>query len=109
WAWFDEDAEQRYLTRLPLPQENDWRCGNRMWAIDLVAPFGHTRQMINLVLSELFPEHCFRALWHRGRERGKRVKHFRGYRVSRLALQDWQTAHPLCADVQECGLPGGRE
>ncbi|MFD1801038.1 toxin-activating lysine-acyltransferase [Mixta tenebrionis] len=103
WAWLDEDAEQRYLTRLPLlVPENSWRCGDRMWVTDWIAPFGHTRQMVSLVLSELFPDSCFRSLWHRGAERGKRVKHFRGRRVSLPQIRAWQTAHPLSAVVQEC-------
>ncbi len=103
WAWLDEDAEQRYLTRKPLLlQENDWRSGTRMWVTDIVAPFGHSRQMANLVLNELFPEHSFRSLWHRGAERGKRVKHYHGRQVSFRDRKAWRIAHPLCADVYEC-------
>lgn len=103
WAWFDEDAEQRYLTQHHLLlKEADWRSGNRMWVTDWVAPFGDTRQMAKLVLSQLFSDHCFRALWHHGTTRGARVKRFKGRNISRLEMAAWRETYPLQASIQEC-------
>ena len=102
WAWFGEDAEQRYLTehRLLL-KEADWRSGNRMWAIDWISPFGYTRQMVQLVLNELFPDLCFRSRWRHARARGEQVKNFRGKNISNLEKRAWQKMHPLPVSVTE--------
>ena len=103
WAWFDEEAEYCYLTQHHLMlREADWRSGKRMWVTDWVAPFGDTRQMAQLVLAQLFPDHCFRALWHHGNTRGLCVKRFQGGNVSRLEMAAWRMNHPLLADVREC-------
>lgn len=104
WAWFSHDAEQRYLTRHALMlKEDDWCSGERMWVTDWVAPFGHTRQMVALMRNELFPDHCMRSLWHRGAERGLRVKSFYGKDVSQADKQRWRQTFPLAADVPDCG------
>ncbi|HCB2860318.1 toxin-activating lysine-acyltransferase [Klebsiella aerogenes] len=102
WAWFDEDAEQRYLTehRLQL-KEADWCCGNRMWAIDWIAPFGDTQQMAQLVQNELFPDHYCRSRWRHARTRGEQVKNFRGKNISNLEKRAWQEMHPLPVSVKE--------
>ena len=43
WANLTIDAEKRYLANSPLLMpEADWNCGDRMWVLDWVAPFGHT-------------------------------------------------------------------
>ena len=38
WAWFNHDAEKRYVAgELLAPQ--DWRSGDHLWLIDIVAPY----------------------------------------------------------------------
>lgn len=102
WAWFDEDAEHRYLTQHHLMlKETDWRSGNRMWVIDWITPFGDAHKMMSLVLNELFPDHCARSLWHHSDKRGQRVKHFFGQNISRLERRAWREMHPLAAPVRE--------
>lgn len=40
WAWLDPDAAARHVeTGAPLRPE-DWRSGDALWFIDVVAPFG---------------------------------------------------------------------
>lgn len=96
WAWLSEDAEARYLTKpaLLMP-EADWRSGERFWICDWIAPFGHTADMRRLILHDLFPTHCMRALYHRGQTRGKRVLMFHGVRVTKDAARQWFSRHPL--------------
>lgn len=103
WAWFDEDAELRYLTQHHLLlKESDWRSGDRMWITDWIAPFGDTRKMMSMVLSVLFPGHCARSIWHRGTDRGMRVKRFQGHDVSRREMASWRETHPLPPNIREC-------
>ena len=102
WMWMDEAAERRYLEEPGvMTQERDWFSGQRLWLRDWVAPLGHTVAMKNLVTGYLFPEHCMRALWHRGVTRGKCVKNFRGVKVSQQQADDWRTAHPLTVSLKE--------
>lgn len=102
WMWMDEDAERRYLEAPGIMTlERDWFSGQRLWLRDWVAPFGHTAAMKSLVTEYLFPEHCMRALWHRGVTRGKCVKNFRGTKVSQQQAEDWRTAYPLIVSIKE--------
>jgi ACP:hemolysin acyltransferase (hemolysin-activating protein) len=102
WAWLNEEAEARFLTRPSIEmKEEDWDSGDRIWFCDWIAPFGHTRAMQTLIRHDLFAEHCWRALYHRGAERGKRVAMFHGKHVTREAAQRWQLNHPLAAPLPQ--------
>jgi len=83
WASLSEDAEKRYLTNAPecMPSA-DWASGERIWFLDWVAPFGHSLRLRSLLKRRLFPGWCARSLYHRGEEKGLRVKTFRGLAVS---------------------------
>ena len=99
WALFDEDAEHRYLQSHPssLP-ESDWNSGDRLWLIDWIAPFGHTRQVSRLLREHWFKDRCARLLYHRGNERGMRIQCVSGSSLSRQAVNDWLASHPLKQD-----------
>jgi len=103
WAWMDESAEQRYLHEqvITLP-ESDWCCGDRMWFRDFIAPFGHASQVFRLVREEIFPHHIARYLWHRGGEKGRRIKTFYGSRVTSDDIRQWKRAHPLSVTIPQC-------
>lgn len=97
WADLSEEAEHRYLRNPPVCMPDaDWASGKRMWILDWVAPFGHTRAM-RRVIQHLFASRCMRALYHRGENRGLRVKSFRGIAVMPAQAQLWFETHP--ADI----------
>ncbi|AUQ27211.1 MULTISPECIES: toxin-activating lysine-acyltransferase [Dickeya] len=102
WAWLDAEAERRYLTQpsILMPQD-DWACGDRMWIIDWIAPFGHSRAMRHLVGHTLLPDYCFRSLDHQGARRGKRVFVHHGDQVSRQSRDHWLQQHPLAEPLPE--------
>jgi cytolysin-activating lysine-acyltransferase len=51
WAWFSPDAERRYVTGQALTPE-DWRSGEHLWLIDLIAPYrGLTSSMVRWVMT----------------------------------------------------------
>ena len=96
WANMDEAAETRYINHPPYAMpEADWSCGERMWLLDWVAPFGHTHPMSRLFLSQLFPKRWMRALDHRGNERGLRIKTYRGIAVMPEEARHWFNTHPV--------------
>jgi len=96
WAQLSEAAESRYLKNPPesMPLD-DWNSGERIWFLDWVAPFGHTRKMSTLITRQLFADKCTRSLYHRGYEKGLRVQTFRGRDLSARQARAWFEAHPL--------------
>lgn len=38
WAWLSPEAEERYI-RGGIMDPNDWRSGDRLWLIDIIAPY----------------------------------------------------------------------
>lgn len=96
WANFDAQAERRYVANSPLLMpEHDWNCGDRLWLLDWVAPFGHTRAMSRIVTRQLFASRWGRLLGHRGNERGLSIRTFRGAAVLRDEANAWFAAHPV--------------
>ncbi|MGK9173056.1 toxin-activating lysine-acyltransferase [Yokenella regensburgei] len=102
WAWLDEEAESRFLTRPSIEmREADWQSGDRLWFCDWIAPFGDTVAMHKLMRNDFFSGHCARALYHRGAERGKRVVMFHGNQISREDAHEWRRKHPLTVNLPE--------
>lgn len=67
WALLSEEAERRHLSanngaHIPIVRMEDWRSGDRFWFIDLVAPFGHARQVASDLRRNVFPGRSARAL-----------------------------------------------
>jgi len=96
WANFNVEAEQRFLENHPwdIPKD-DWNCGDRMWIIDWVAPFGHTMVVKAWLYRDLLANFCARTLYHRGNETGRKILKFRGVAVSLEEEKMWWAAHPL--------------
>ena len=95
WASFSEDAEARYVSSAPEHMlEADWASGDRVWLLDWVAPFGHTRSLRHIV-AQLFADRCLRSLCHRGDERGLRVMEHRGIAVLKDEARAWFAGHPI--------------
>jgi cytolysin-activating lysine-acyltransferase len=96
WANLSEEAERRYLAAgaTAFLRPDDWTSGDRGWITDWVCPFGHTSQFRSIV-GALLADSCFRALYHRGDERGQLVKLMRGDRVRRADAEMWWQKRPL--------------
>lgn len=96
WGLLSADAEAAYLNgadESALYQQ--LRSGDRLWLFDWISPYGDSRAMASLVRTDIFPHHCFRALYHRGAERGVQVREFRGTLVSRQEAAQWRAARPF--------------
>ncbi|CBJ81102.1 putative HlyC [Xenorhabdus bovienii str. Jollieti] len=105
WALFTEETELRYLTkRHEHNRDPQLHGGDRLWILDWIAPFGHSREMSSLVRQELFLHHCYRALYHKGTQRGAQVIRFRGKGVSREQAAHWWNTHPLTQSLPERGF-----
>lgn len=102
WANLSEEAEKRYLANSPLLMpEADWNCGDRMWILDWVAPFGHTKIMSQILKRQLFANRWARALYHRGNERGIEIRTFQGMAVLKEEAREWFKNHPVASSCRK--------
>ena len=98
WANLDERSEAEYVHSEPwIYSQQNWNCGDRMWLINWFAPLGHSALIKSIIETDLFPEQCCRALYHKGAIRGLRVMTFHGKLVSKLEIQNWNKQHPIQA------------
>ncbi|MEY0399546.1 toxin-activating lysine-acyltransferase [Providencia rettgeri] len=96
WGLLSEAVESAYIGGADESYLfNHLSSGDRLWIFDWIAPFGDTAKLATIVTREIFPHHCFRSLYHKGRRTGLRVKSFRGQHVTRQAAQQWQQSHPI--------------
>ncbi|WP_333668876.1 toxin-activating lysine-acyltransferase [Acinetobacter guillouiae] len=98
WANLDEHSEAEYVhSALWIYSYPNWNCGDRMWLINWFAPFSQSALIKGLIEKHLFPEQCFRALYHKGDIRGPKVMTFHGKLVSKIKKRDWIKQHPILA------------
>jgi cytolysin-activating lysine-acyltransferase len=96
WARLSPEAEQRYIRNNPLLMpEADWNSGERLWFLDWVAPFGHSAIAQRLLHRHLMANQCGYSLYHRGHEKGLKIKRFHGKAVLPQEAQGWFDAHPV--------------
>ncbi len=55
WGFFSAHIAQGWVDRTHRIKAEDWRSGNELWMVDLVAPFGNVRQLIR-ELRKIFPK-----------------------------------------------------
>lgn len=55
WALVDAEVESRLRQGQMRLKPNEWRCGDRAWLIDLVAPFGGSDAAISELADQVFP------------------------------------------------------
>ena len=56
WAFLNEEAEQRLFTGQRRLGPGDWKAGDRLWLVDLVAPFGGAEEILNDLKNKAFPD-----------------------------------------------------
>lgn len=96
WANMSVEAERRYMSSPPVCMpEADWNSGDRMWILDWVAPFGHTKTMKRLLSQHLFANLSMRSLYHRGSGKGLRVMTFHGMAVMPQEKALWERLHAV--------------
>jgi len=61
WAFLDRPAEQRLLASGGRLRPGDWNSGDRVWLIDLLAPFGGMESIVRDLKTTIFPGRTLRA------------------------------------------------
>jgi len=62
WAFVDEEIEKRLLSGRVRLAPKEWRSGDRLWLIDLVAPFGGGKDVLKDVRDNIFPNRSIKQL-----------------------------------------------
>lgn len=55
WAFISEEVEKRIINNGGKLRPEDWNSGDRLWIIDIVAPFGGVENMLNDIRKNEFP------------------------------------------------------
>lgn len=62
WAFLDEAAEKRLFANGGKLRPEDWKSGDRLWLMDIVAPFGGVENMLRDIQKNEFPGQAVRLL-----------------------------------------------
>jgi len=62
WAFLDEAAEKRLFQNGGRLRPDDWKSGDRLWIIDLVAPYGGVENMLGDIRKNEFPDQIIRLI-----------------------------------------------
>ncbi len=62
WAFLDKAAEKRLFQNGGRLRPDDWKSGDRLWIIDLVAPFGGVENMLGDIRKNEFPDQIIRLI-----------------------------------------------
>lgn len=54
WAWLDEATANRFASGSYNLRAHEWSCGPHLWIPELLAPYGHARQIIRDLRSNVF-------------------------------------------------------
>ncbi|KKJ76821.1 hypothetical protein WH95_10985 [Kiloniella litopenaei] len=62
WAHLNEEAEQRIMQGIIRLKPSEWNAGDRLWLIDLVAPFGGEEEILQQLREQVFKEEKIKTL-----------------------------------------------
>jgi cytolysin-activating lysine-acyltransferase len=62
WAFLDDATENRLFQNGGKLRPEDWKCGDRLWIIDIVAPFGGVENMLRDIRKNEFPNQVIRLM-----------------------------------------------
>ena len=77
WAWVDNAVDQRLRSGVPTIAPHEWQAGPHLWFIDVLAPFGGTREIASQALGEIAgaSRAAFWELQDDGRPRLAEIQH----------------------------------
>lgn len=80
WAWVNEDVDARLEEDPDDIQPHEWNCGEHLWFMDFIAPYGRVREIVAHLDKELFHSVSYAKLHRIGMDTGqsKRVTRYYG-------------------------------
>ena len=70
WATASEDTENRLISGAHKLRADEWKNGERLWLIELIAPFGEQEEIMADFSANIFPNRVFK--YHRVTPQGTR-------------------------------------
>ncbi len=70
WASVSEEVEERLKAGTTRMRPQDWKSGDRLWMVEVIAPFGGAEEMVKDLKAKVFAERQlkFLALGPQGRQ-----------------------------------------
>lgn len=62
WAFVNEEVEKRLMAGNAKLAPADWKSGDRLWLVDIIAPYGGQEAMIQDLKEKVFPNREIKAL-----------------------------------------------
>lgn len=62
WAFLSEEVEKQLFQNGGKLRPEDWKSGDRLWVIDIVAPFGGVENMLRDIQKNEFPDQVIRLI-----------------------------------------------
>ena len=92
WARMSAEVETAYVRNTRSLQPKDWNSGDRLWGLDLVAPFGDGKRIIKDLRHNVFPNDVGRFLRVRKGDDTLRIMYVHG--ANAIAKARDHTANP---------------
>src|SRR2546422_5046513 len=90
WALLTEEVEKRVQSGAWRLQPADWRSGDRLWVVDLVAPHGGVAAVLEDLRENLFPACVFQNVRLPLEARGATVWEGKGVIVGAWGTTGWR-------------------
>ncbi len=62
WAFVSEETEQRLEAGAHKLRPDEWKNGDRLWLMELIAPFGAIDEILSDLSKNVFPDRTFKFL-----------------------------------------------
>jgi cytolysin-activating lysine-acyltransferase len=62
WASLSEEVEARLATGSARMRPRDWKSGDRLWVLEVIAPFGKGEEMVMDLTAKVFAEREMKML-----------------------------------------------
>lgn len=87
WAWMSREVEQAYLQKTDSLKSTGWTSGDRLWAIDFIAPFGDARRIVKDLRNSVFSNLAGKSLSTRHNSDAMRVLKLHGANVLKTSRE----------------------
>lgn len=92
WARMSKEVETAYVRNTRSLQPKDWNSGDRLWGLDLIAPFGDGKRIIQDLRINVFADEVGRFLRVRKGDDTMRIMYVHGAKAVKKARDREQ--HP---------------
>ncbi|SEW09691.1 cytolysin-activating lysine-acyltransferase [Aliiroseovarius sediminilitoris] len=69
WAKLDAAAEKKHLSGSGLDEFDEWRSGDQLWIMDIMAPWGHGAEIIENIKSTIQEDSVKTLRIHKGQKK----------------------------------------